>query len=94
MLGEPAFFGGLVNSQSQGEFFQAYGIAAVLSINAVDQVILKVNIDAAFVDIFADTIFHLAFAVDEPEKIFRWADFFKLLISTSIKNCFAVSDIR
>ena len=42
MLGEPAFFGGLVNSQSQGEFFQAYGIAAVLSINAVDQVILKV----------------------------------------------------
>ena len=71
MLGEPAFFGGPVDGQSQGQFLQAYRVAAILGIDAINNVILEVDINPALIDILAHGIFKLAFGVDESEKIAR-----------------------
>ena len=46
VLGEPALAVGLLDGQAQGQFLEADGVAGVLGVDAVDHVVVEVDVDA------------------------------------------------
>ena len=77
---------GLLDSQTQGEFFETDGVAGVLGIDAIDHFVFEVDIDAAFFPVFGDAVVEFAFAVEETEECRRIADFFKLFVARPIEH--------
>jgi hypothetical protein len=64
VLGQPALARGLLNSEAKGQLFEAYSIAAILGVDAVDQLFFEVYVNPAFVDIFAGEILQLTLGMN------------------------------
>ena len=70
VLGQPAFFRGLLDCQTQRQLFQADGVTGVLGIGRVNHVVFQVDIHAAFVHIDAAAVgVGFALRVQEAEEL-------------------------
>ena len=94
MLGEPAFAVGLADSQANRKLLKADGVARVLRVGAVNEIVGDVDIDATLVDVDAGHILsHPAGGVNDLEEFAAVADPLELLVTATVKQVFAVADI-
>jgi hypothetical protein len=94
VLGEPAFPVGLADGQAQGEFLEPDGVPGVLGVDAVDDFVVEVDVDALIIDIGADAVDESSGGVQDAEILLGITEGFELLVPGTVEEVLAVSDIE
>ncbi len=94
MLRQPALTIGLPDCQPEREFFQANGVAGILSVIAVDRIGLVINCHTTALPVNARGMNQFTRRVQHPEDLLFVIQILEILVATPVQQVLTVSHIE